>query len=135
MAKEKTERRDFIKRAAYAVPVILSLKALPAFAASGSGAAKSYKESKSSRRNRESNDNNGWTPGCWPAGDTERWSPPRLNAEPFTSTAFARRGFKRAPAAAFSSGLRSSHHLRMSRSLRCFAQGLRRDASSQRCCQ
>ena len=55
MAKEKTERRDFIKKAAYAVPVILSLKALPAFAASGSGAAKSFMKS---RKHREDNGNN-----------------------------------------------------------------------------
>lgn len=55
MAKEKTERRDFIKKAAYAVPVILSLKALPAFAASGSGAAKSFK----SQRRREDGESNG----------------------------------------------------------------------------
>lgn len=49
MAKEKTERRDFIKKAAYAVPVILSLKALPALAASGSKAAKSFGRSRRSR--------------------------------------------------------------------------------------
>jgi hypothetical protein len=59
MAKEKTERRDFIKKAAYAVPVILTLKALPAFAASGSGAAKSLMKSQRRRRgDQESNGNN-----------------------------------------------------------------------------
>lgn len=36
MFEEKSERRDFIKKAAYAVPMILTLKALPAFAAAGS---------------------------------------------------------------------------------------------------
>jgi hypothetical protein len=36
--KEKTEtRRDFLKKGAYAAPVILSLKSVPAFASSGSG--------------------------------------------------------------------------------------------------
>jgi hypothetical protein len=58
MAKEKSERRDFIKKAAYAVPVILSLKALPAFAASGSGAAKSFMKSRKSRGDSESTGNN-----------------------------------------------------------------------------
>jgi hypothetical protein len=33
----KIKRREFIKKAAYAAPVILSLKAMPAFAAAGSG--------------------------------------------------------------------------------------------------
>lgn len=33
----KIERREFVKRAAYAAPVILTLKAMPAFAAAGSG--------------------------------------------------------------------------------------------------
>jgi hypothetical protein len=32
----KIERREFVKRAAYAAPVILTLKAMPAFAAAGS---------------------------------------------------------------------------------------------------
>ena len=57
MAKEKTERRDFIKKAAYAVPVILSLKALPAFAASGSGASKSLMRSRRRREGSESGNN------------------------------------------------------------------------------
>ena len=36
--KDKIEaRRDFLKKAAYAAPVILTLKAVPAFANSGSG--------------------------------------------------------------------------------------------------
>ena len=37
MSNVKIERREFVKRAAYAAPVILTLKAMPAFAASGSG--------------------------------------------------------------------------------------------------
>ena len=37
MSDVKIKRREFVKRAAYAAPVILSLKAMPAFAASGSG--------------------------------------------------------------------------------------------------
>jgi hypothetical protein len=37
MDNERFGRRDFIKKSAYAVPLILSLKAMPAFAASGSG--------------------------------------------------------------------------------------------------
>jgi len=37
-SKDKTEaRRDFLKKAAYAAPVILTLKAVPAFAQNGSG--------------------------------------------------------------------------------------------------
>ena len=37
-AQEKTDtRRDFLKKAAYAAPVILTLKAVPAFAQNGSG--------------------------------------------------------------------------------------------------
>ena len=36
--KQVTEsRRDFLKKGAYAAPVILTLKAVPAFANSGSG--------------------------------------------------------------------------------------------------
>ena len=37
MSDTKIERREFVRRAAYAVPVVLSLKAMPAFAAAGSG--------------------------------------------------------------------------------------------------
>jgi hypothetical protein len=37
MDNQRFDRRDFIKKSAYAVPLILSLKAMPAFAASGSG--------------------------------------------------------------------------------------------------
>jgi hypothetical protein len=33
----RIERREFVKRAVYAAPVILTLKAMPAFAAAGSG--------------------------------------------------------------------------------------------------
>jgi hypothetical protein len=36
--KDKADtRRDFLKKAAYAAPVILTLKAVPAFANNGSG--------------------------------------------------------------------------------------------------
>jgi hypothetical protein len=34
---KKIDRREFVKRAAYAAPAILTLKAMPAFAAAGSG--------------------------------------------------------------------------------------------------
>jgi hypothetical protein len=37
MSDIKIKRREFVKRAAYAAPVILTLKAMPAFAAAGSG--------------------------------------------------------------------------------------------------
>jgi hypothetical protein len=37
MSDDQTDRRDFIKRTAYIVPVILTLKAMPAFATFGSG--------------------------------------------------------------------------------------------------
>jgi hypothetical protein len=37
MSETKIERREFVKKAAYAVPVVLTLKAMPAFAAAGSG--------------------------------------------------------------------------------------------------
>ncbi len=36
MLEEKSSRRDFMIKTAYAVPVIMTLKAMPAFAASGS---------------------------------------------------------------------------------------------------
>ncbi|MGH7844138.1 MAG: hypothetical protein ACREQW_03040 [Candidatus Binatia bacterium] len=36
MLDDPMRRREFIKRTAYAVPVILTLKAMPAFAAAGS---------------------------------------------------------------------------------------------------
>ena len=36
MSEDKIKRREFVKRAAYAAPVILTLKAMPAFAAAGS---------------------------------------------------------------------------------------------------
>jgi hypothetical protein len=37
MSDVKIKRREFVKRAAYAAPMILTLKAMPAFAAAGSG--------------------------------------------------------------------------------------------------
>jgi hypothetical protein len=37
MSSTKIKRREFVKKAAYAAPVILTLKAMPAFAAAGSG--------------------------------------------------------------------------------------------------
>jgi hypothetical protein len=37
MDNQRFDRRVFIKKSAYAVPLILSLKAMPSFAASGSG--------------------------------------------------------------------------------------------------
>ena len=37
MSDIKIKRREFVKRAAYAAPMILTLKAMPAFAAAGSG--------------------------------------------------------------------------------------------------
>src|SRR5919106_1671170 len=40
MFDESMRRREFIKKTAYAVPVILTLKAVPAFAAAGSGRVK-----------------------------------------------------------------------------------------------
>ena len=41
MSDAKIKRREFVKRAAYAAPVILTLKAMPAFAAAGSGKSSS----------------------------------------------------------------------------------------------
>ena len=35
-SSEKENRRDFLKKAAYAAPVVLTLKAVPAFAQQGS---------------------------------------------------------------------------------------------------
>lgn len=55
MFEEKSERRDFIKKAAYAVPMILTLKALPAFAAAGSGASE---KSRTKRRVDKETDQN-----------------------------------------------------------------------------
>ena len=37
MADDQVNRRDFMKRTAYTVPVILTLTAMPAFAMAGSG--------------------------------------------------------------------------------------------------
>jgi hypothetical protein len=37
MFNDQIGRRELIKRTAYAIPVILTLKAMPAFAAAGSG--------------------------------------------------------------------------------------------------
>jgi hypothetical protein len=50
MSKTKIKRREFVKRAAYAAPVILTLKAMPAFAASGSGSPRSSKGDPSDRK-------------------------------------------------------------------------------------
>jgi hypothetical protein len=43
MSDIKIKRREFVKRAAYAAPLILTLKAMPAFAAAGSGNPRSTK--------------------------------------------------------------------------------------------
>ena len=37
MTKKQESKRDFLKKSAYVVPTILTLKAIPAFAGSGSG--------------------------------------------------------------------------------------------------
>ena len=37
MSQEKPSRREIIKKAAYVMPLILTLVALPAFASAGSG--------------------------------------------------------------------------------------------------
>jgi hypothetical protein len=37
MTENQESKRDFLKKAAYVVPTILTLKAIPAFAGSGSG--------------------------------------------------------------------------------------------------
>jgi len=58
MFEEKSERRDFIKKAAYAVPMILTLKALPAFAAGGSGASRSSTKSRDSYKVDKETDQN-----------------------------------------------------------------------------
>ncbi len=58
MFEEKSERRDFIKKAAYAVPMILTLKALPAFAAAGSGASRSSTKSRDSNKVDKETDQN-----------------------------------------------------------------------------
>ena len=67
MFEEKSQRRDFIKKAAYAVPMILTLKALPAFAAAGSGASRSSTKSRDSNKvDKETDQNqqpNGSSPG------------------------------------------------------------------------
>jgi len=39
MTENQVSKRDFLKKAAYVVPTILTLKAIPAFAGSGSGQA------------------------------------------------------------------------------------------------
>jgi hypothetical protein len=50
MSEVKIKRREFVKRAAYAAPVILTLKAMPAFAASGSGSPRSSKGDPSDKK-------------------------------------------------------------------------------------
>ena len=39
MTEKQESKRDFLKKSVYVVPTILSLKAIPAFAGSGSGRA------------------------------------------------------------------------------------------------
>jgi hypothetical protein len=50
MSEVKIKRREFVKRAVYAAPVILTLKAMPAFAASGSGSPRSSKGDPSDKK-------------------------------------------------------------------------------------
>jgi len=50
MSEVKIKRREFVKRAAYAAPVILTLKAMPSFAASGSGSPRSSKGDPSDKK-------------------------------------------------------------------------------------
>lgn len=50
MSDVKIKRREFVKRAAYVAPVILTLKAMPAFAASGSGSPRSSKGDPSEKK-------------------------------------------------------------------------------------
>ncbi len=50
MSEVKIKRREFVKRAAYAAPVILTLKAMPAFAASGSGSPRNSKGDPSDKK-------------------------------------------------------------------------------------
>ena len=50
MSEVKIKRREFVKRAAYAAPVILTLKAMPAFAAAGSGSRRSTKGDPSDKK-------------------------------------------------------------------------------------
>jgi hypothetical protein len=63
MFEEKSQRRDFIKKAAYAVPTILTLKALPAFAAAGSGASRSRTKSRVDKETDQNQQPNGSTSG------------------------------------------------------------------------
>ena len=63
MLQDKSNRRDFIKKTAYAVPVILTLKAMPAFAAAGSG------ESHLTGNNGVGNGYDGQPPGNPPIND------------------------------------------------------------------
>lgn len=46
MSQVTETRRNFVKKAAYVAPVILTLKATPAFAKSGSGKPKNPKNPK-----------------------------------------------------------------------------------------
>ena len=72
MFEENSDRRDFLKKTAYAVPVIMTLKAMPSFAASGSSA--------SAKRKGNSKGNNGVGNGI----DGQPPGNPRVNDGPGT---------------------------------------------------
>jgi hypothetical protein len=59
MSDIKIKRREFVKRAAYAAPVILTLKAMPAFAAAGSGKDKSLRRQQRENRANETESEKG----------------------------------------------------------------------------
>jgi hypothetical protein len=50
MFEKQTTRREVMKKAAYVAPAILTLAALPSFAAKGSGEEKKPKKSKEIKR-------------------------------------------------------------------------------------
>ena len=43
MTEDERSKREFIKKTAYVIPCILTLKAIPAFAGTGSGEAEKVK--------------------------------------------------------------------------------------------
>jgi hypothetical protein len=73
-------RRSFLKKAAYTAPLILTLKADPAFASYGSGKPAEEKPAKDSKPWKEAKGNNGVGNGVDPAPPGN----PRLNDGPGT---------------------------------------------------
>ena len=63
MTEKQESKRDFLKKSIYVVPTILTLKAIPAFAGSGSGQAETGNSRVGNGSNPTVNDGAGSEPG------------------------------------------------------------------------